>query len=144
MQYSIFHWALHPWAFFGVAGLAFAYTTIVKGRPSLVSATLRPLIGTRSDGLAGRGIDTWVIVTTMVGNAVTLGLGTLQIIAGLGFISDIESSTLVLVLVVGLLTAAFIFSAVAGVDKGIKRLADFNTLLAIALGVFILVLGPFS
>lgn len=144
MQYSIFHWALHPWAFFGVAGLAFAYTTIVKGRPSLVSATLKPLMGKRSDGLAGRGIDTWVIVTTMVGNAVTLGLGTLQIIAGLGFISDIESSTLVLVLVVGLLTAAFIFSAVAGVDKGIKRLADFNTLLAIALGLFILVLGPFS
>ncbi|NEW38950.1 BCCT family transporter [Nocardia cyriacigeorgica] len=144
VQYSIFHWALHPWAFFGVAGLAFAYTTIKKGRPSLVSATLQPLIGTRAEGLTGRGIDTWVIVTTMVGNAVTLGLGTLQIIAGLGFISDIESSTLVLIVVVGLLTTAFIFSAVAGVDKGIKRLADFNTLLAIALGLFILVLGPFS
>lgn len=144
LQYAIFHWALHPWAFFGVAGLAFAYATIKKGRPSLVSATLRPLMGKRADGPAGRGIDTWVIVTTTVGNAVTLGLGTLQIIAGLGFISSIESSTLVLILVVGALTGAFIFSAVAGVDKGIKRLADFNTVLAIALGLFILVLGPFS
>lgn len=144
MQYSIFHWALHPWAFFGVAGLAFAYTTINKGRPSLVSATLRPLIGKHADKLAGRSIDTWVIVTTMVGNAVTLGLGTLQIVAGLGFVSNLESSDLLLIIVVGSLTAAFIFSAVAGVDKGIKRLADFNTMLAIALGIFLLAFGPFS
>ena len=143
MQYSIFHWALHPWAFFGVAGLAFAYTTIRKGRPSLVSATLQPLLGKRSDGPIGRSIDTWVVMTTTVGNAVTLGLGALQIIAGLGFISNIHSSTVVLTIVVGLLTAGFIVSAVAGVDKGIKRLADFNTLIAIALGLFILVLGPF-
>ncbi len=143
MQYSIFHWALHPWAFFGVAGLAFAYTTIGRGRPSLVSATLRPLLGRRSEGPIGRGIDTWVVMTTTVGNAVTLGLGTLQIIAGLGFISSIHSSTLVLTVVVGLLTAGFIVSAVAGVDKGIKRLADLNTLIAIALALFVLVIGPF-
>ncbi len=29
-------------------------------------------------GCPGRGINTWVIVTTLVGNSVTLGLGTLQ------------------------------------------------------------------
>ncbi|NKY51488.1 BCCT family transporter [Nocardia vermiculata] len=142
VQYAIFHWALHPWAFFGVAGLAFAYTTIRKGRPSLVSATLRPLLGKRSDGPVGRSIDTWVVVTTTVGNAVTLGLGVLQIVAGLESVSGIVESTLVLTVVVGVLTAGFIVSAVAGVDKGIKRLADFNTLLAIALGLFVLVFGP--
>lgn len=144
MQYSIFHWALHPWAFFGIAGLVFAYATMNKGRPSLVSATLEPLLGRWSRGPTGRGIDVWVIVTTLVGNAVTLGLGTLQIVAGLGFISALEPSTLLLVLVVGTLTVAFVFSAVAGVDKGIKRLADFNTILAIVLMLYIFVLGPMS
>lgn len=143
MRYAIFHWALHPWAFFGVAGLAFAYTTLNKRRSSLVSSTLRPLLGRNADNGVGRSIDTWVIVTTLVGNAVTLGLGTLQIIAGLGFVAGIDSSTLLLVIVVGVLTIAFVFSAVAGVDKGIKRLADFNVLLAIALMLFLLVLGPF-
>ncbi|WP_116046987.1 BCCT family transporter [Amycolatopsis palatopharyngis] len=144
MQYSIFHWALHPWAFFGVAGLTFAYSTMNKGRSSLVTSTLRPLLGNHADGGVGRSIDTWVIVTTLVGNAVTLGLGTLQIIAGLGFVGGIKSSTLLLVLVVGSLTIAFVFSAVAGVDRGIKRLADFNVLLAIGLMLFLLLLGPFK
>lgn len=144
MQYSIFHWALHPWAFFGVAGLAFAYSTMNKGRSSLVTSTLRPILGDHADGKVGRSIDTWVIVTTLVGNAVTLGLGTLQIIAGLGFVGGIESSTFLLVIVVGLLTIAFVFSAVAGVDKGIKRLADFNVVLAVALMIFLLLLGPFK
>ncbi|MGH3469178.1 MAG: BCCT family transporter, partial [Thermocrispum sp.] len=142
MQYSIFHWALHPWAFFGVAGLAFAYTTMNKGRSSLVTSTLQPILGRHAHNGVGRGIDTWVIVTTLVGNAVTLGLGTLQIVAGLGFLADLPSSTWLLILVVGVLTIGFIFSAVAGVDKGIKRLADFNVLLAIALMLFLMLLGP--
>ncbi|HET8790809.1 MAG TPA: BCCT family transporter, partial [Modicisalibacter sp.] len=142
MQYSIFHWALHPWAFFGIAGLAFAYTNMNKGRPALVSGTLRPLLGRYSQGNSGRAIDIWVIVTTLVGNAVTLGLGTLQIVAGLGYVAGLESSDLLLIIVVGTLTLGFIYSALAGVDSGIKRLADFNTLLAIALLLFVFILGP--
>lgn len=144
MQYSIFHWGLHPWAFFGVAGLAMGYATHNKGRTTLVSDTLRPLIGNRADGGTGRGIDTWVIVTTLVGNSVTLGLGTLQIVAGVGFLtgSDLTKADWLLVVVISVLTAGFILSAVSGVARGIKRLADFNVVLAIALMVFLLVLGP--
>jgi glycine betaine transporter len=144
MQYSLFHWGLHVWAFFGVAGLALAYATLNKGRPSLVTATLRPMLGAHEQRAAGRAIDTWVIVTTLVGNAVTLGLGTLQIVAGLGFLTGIQQSTWLLTAVVSVLTVGFLFSAVAGVEKGIKRLADFNSLLAIALMLYLLVLGPIA
>lgn len=142
MQYSIFHWALHPWAFFGITGLVLAYSTHIKGRSALVTSALRPLLGDRADGGLGRGINTWVIVTTLVGNAVTLGLGTLQIIAGLGFLWGLGPTTWLLVVVVGVLTIAFLVSAVSGVSKGIKRLADFNVVLALALMAFLLVLGP--
>ena len=144
MQYSLFHWCLHPWAFFGVAGLALAYSLHNKGRPSLVTSTLKPMLGrhSREDSTASRTINTWVVVTTLVGNAVTLGLGTLQIIAGLGYIGGLSSSTWLLIAVVGLLTIGFLFSATAGVSKGIKRLADFNVLLAVALLLFLFVFGP--
>jgi glycine betaine transporter len=147
MQYSIFHWGLHPWAFFGVAGLAMAYATHNKGRTTLVTDTIRPLIGDRAaDGAWGRGINTWVIVTTLVGNSVTLGLGTLQIVAGLGFLtgSDLSEMDWLLIVVIGVLSAGFLLSAVSGVGKGIKRLADFNVVLALALMVFLLVLGPIN
>lgn len=142
MQYSIFHWALHPWAFFGVAGLAFAYSTHVKGRPNLVTSTLVPMIGRQEHTLLGRGLNTWVVVTTLVGNAVTLGLGTLQIMAGLEYIAGLRTTTWLLLLVVGSLTIAFLVSATAGIGEGIKRLADFNVLLAVVLLIFLLVLGP--
>lgn len=142
MQYSIFHWALHPWAFFGVAGLAFAYATYCKGRPNLVTSTLQPLIGRHTGTAVGRTINGWVVVTTLVGNAVTLGLGTLQIMAGLDYIAGLKTTTWLLLLVVGLLTIGFLLSATAGVGKGIKRLADFNVLLAVVLMLFLLVFGP--
>lgn len=142
MQYSIFHWALHPWAFFGITGLVLAYSTHNKARSGLVTSALRPLLGDRADRALGRGINTWVIVTTLVGNAVTLGIGTLQIVAGLGFIWGLSATTWLLIIVVGTLTIAFLVSAVAGVSKGIKRLADFNVVLAIGLMIFLIVLGP--
>ncbi|MGH3357087.1 MAG: BCCT family transporter [Nocardioidaceae bacterium] len=142
MQYSLFHWCLHPWAFFGVAGLSLAYATHNKGRSSLVTSVLKPLLGRHTDNGVGRTINTWVVVTTLVGNAVTLGLGTLQIIAGLDYIAGLQSSTWLLIVVVGLLTIGFLFSATAGVSKGIKRLADFNVLLAVALLAFLFLLGP--
>ncbi|MDQ4021890.1 MAG: BCCT family transporter [Actinomycetota bacterium] len=144
MQYSIFHWGLHPWAFFGVAGLAMAYALHNKGRTTLVTDTLRPVIGKGADGGWGRGINTWVIVTTLVGNAVTLGLGTLQIVSGLGFLTGgaLSGVKWLLVVVIAVLTVGFILSAVSGVSKGIKRLADFNVILAILLMLFLLVLGP--
>jgi choline-glycine betaine transporter len=83
-------------------------------------------------------------VTTLVGNSVTLGLGTLQIVAGLGFLtgSDLSEMDWILIVVIGVLSAGFLLSAVSGVGKGIKRLADFNVVLALALMVFLLVLGP--
>lgn len=142
MQYSLFHWCLHPWAFFGVAGLAIAYAIHNKGRPALVTSTLRPLLGDRADGTTGRVINTWVIVTTLVGNSVTLGLGTLQIMAGLNIVAGLQRSDALLAAVVVVLSVAFVLSAVVGVDRGIKRLADFNALLALALMLYLLVLGP--
>ena len=142
MQYSLFHWGFHVWAFFGVAGLAFAYTIHCKNRSTLVTSTLEPLIGRHAHGLFGRGINTWIIITTLVGNAVTLSLGALQVVSGLGYVGGISPSDGLLVLVVGTLTIGFLASATAGIDRGIKMLATFNSLLAIGLLIFLFLLGP--
>ena len=31
MEYSYFHWALHPWAIYAIVGLALAYFCFRKG-----------------------------------------------------------------------------------------------------------------
>jgi choline-glycine betaine transporter len=42
LQYTIFHWGLHPWALYGVVGLALAYATFRKGRSNLLSSIVFP------------------------------------------------------------------------------------------------------
>lgn len=39
MQYTFFHWGLHPWAMYAVIGLAIGYFAYRKGYGNLVSAT---------------------------------------------------------------------------------------------------------
>ena len=36
LEYTIFHWGLHPWALYGIVGMALAYATFRKGLPNLL------------------------------------------------------------------------------------------------------------
>ncbi|WP_221933694.1 BCCT family transporter [Aeromicrobium piscarium] len=144
MATTMFHWALHPWAIYAVVGLAIAYGTFRRKRRQLVSAAFIPLFGKRAAaGPAGRVIDILAIFATLFGSAASLGLGALQIGAGLrfnGWVDSVGKVTLVLIIVV--LTICFIISAVSGVARGIQWLANTNMVLAVILAVFIFVVGP--
>ena len=142
MQYSFFHWAIHPWAMYAVVGLALAYFSFRHGRPNLISSAFFPLIGKRSEGTAGRAIDSFAILATLFGSATSLGLGALQISSGLNELYDVPKSTPVAIIIISLLTIAFIVSAVSGVHRGVQFLSNTNMVLAIALLFFLFVVGP--
>lgn len=142
MRYSLFHWAFHVWAFFGVVGLALAYVSHRRGYPAMVTSAFVPLIGERAEQGPGRVINTFVVFATLVGNAVTLGLGALQITSGLTYIADIAESTALQAAVVGVLTIGFVLSAVSGVSRGVQFLGNANIVLALALMLFLVVVGP--
>nr|WP_280489755.1 BCCT family transporter [Nocardia carnea] len=140
---TLFHWTLHPWAIYAVAGLAIAYATFRRGRSQLISAVFRPLLGRYSDGLGGKAIDMMAIFATLFGSAASLGLGALQIGAGLEFNGYVDAiSKLGLVLVITGLTAAFILSAVSGIARGIQWLSNINMVLALVLAAFVFIAGP--
>src|SRR4051794_1528135 len=144
MATTLFHWTLHPWAMYAVVGLAIAYGTFRKGRRQLISSAFIPLLGERrATGPAGRVIDVLAIFATLFGSAASLGLGALQIGSGveiLGWAGKVGNG--VLVAIIAILTAAFVASAVSGIEKGIQWLANTNMVLALALAVFVFVLGP--
>ncbi len=144
MATTLFHWTLHPWAMYAVVGLAIAYGTFRKGRRQLISSAFIPLLGERrATGPAGRVIDVLAIFATLFGSAASLGLGALQIGSGveiLGWAGDVGNG--ILVAIIALLTAAFVASAVSGVEKGIQWLSNTNMVLALVLAVFVFVVGP--
>lgn len=143
MELTMFHWGLHAWAIYVVVGLGLAYMTFRKGRPLSVRWLLEPLIGRkRVEGPIGHAIDVTAIVGTLFGVATSLGFGVQQIVAGLGFLGWIESSSLLIVILIGAITLIAIFSVVSGVGRGLKWLSNINMSLAAALALFVLVLGP--
>src|ERR1700709_1008058 len=143
MATTLFHWTLHPWAISAVVGLAIAYGVYRKGRLQLISAAFEPLIGDRANGGWGKVIDMLAIFATLYGSAASLGLGALQIRSGLDIVAGIGTTgNAVLIVIIVVLTIAFIFSAVSGVAKGIQWLSNINMVLALVLAVFLFVVGP--
>ncbi len=144
MATAMFHWTLHPWAIYAIVGLAIAYSTFRIGRRQLLSQAFVPLLGERAaNGWPGRVVDVLSIFATVFGTACSLGLGALQIGAGLRASGLIEQpSQWVVVGIVLVLTLAFLLSAMSGVSRGIQYLSNTNMVLAAVLAIFVFVLGP--
>ncbi|MEV5551543.1 BCCT family transporter [Streptomyces sp. NPDC052309] len=142
LEYSYFHWAIHPWAMYAVAGLALAYFGFRKSGNSLISSAFRPLLGDRVDGPLGKSIDILAIFATLFGSAVSLGLGALQINSGLNELWGIANSTALAVVIIAVLTVLFVVSALSGVHRGIQWLSNGNMILAAVLLLFVFVVGP--
>lgn len=141
---TLFHWGLHPWAIYAVAGVAIAYSVFRKGRPLTISAVFEPLLGKRQTyGLGGKVIDIFAIFATLFGSATSLGLGVLQIAHGAHIVGWVgHTGNVVLVLLITGLTICFILSAVSGIAKGIQHLSNINMVLAVVLALFVFVVGP--
>jgi glycine betaine transporter len=144
MEYTYFHWAFHPWAIYAIMGMALAYFTFRRGMPNLISSAFYPLLGDRVNGPIGKTIDILAIFATLFGSATSLGLGALQINEGLAELFGIGGREAVglAIVVIAVLTAAFILSAISGVHRGIQWIANINMLLAVFLLVFVFILGP--
>lgn len=144
MATAMFHWTLHPWAMYAIVGLAIAYSTYRIGRKQLISAAFTPLIGEKhANGALGKAIDSLSVFATVFGTACSLGLGALQIRAGLTAAGIVENpGTGLIVAIVSVLTLAFLLSAMSGVGRGIRYLSNANMVFASILAVAVFILGP--
>jgi BCCT family betaine/carnitine transporter len=142
MAATIFHWALHPWAIYAILALGLALFSFNKGLPLTIRSVFYPLLGERVWGWPGHVIDILAILATLFGLATSLGLGASQAGAGLNYLFGVpQGETTQVMLVVGI-TAIALMSVLAGLDAGVKRLSEINMLLAGALVLFVIVVGP--
>jgi choline/carnitine/betaine transport len=143
MAYTFFHWGLHPWSIYAVIGLAIAYFAYRKGNGNLISGAFRPLIGDAAGRAPGKAIDVVAIFATLFGSATSLGLGALQITGGLDNVFDGSGESVALaLLVIWVLTACFVLSAVTGIERGVQFLSNANAVAAVVLVLFLFVVGP--
>ena len=142
MKLTFFHWGLHAWAIYAIVALILAYFAYRHNLPLTLRSALYPLIGDRIYGPIGHAVDIFAVIGTVLGVATSLGYGVLQINTGLNHLYGLPTTTTVqiglLICTMGLAT----ISVVSGLDKGIRRLSELNMMLAVALLLFVLVLGP--
>ena len=142
MQITFFHWGLHAWAIYIVVGLSLAYFAYRHGLPLTIRSSLYPIIGDRIYGPIGHAVDVLAVLGTMFGVATSLGLGVMQINAGLGHVFGVPTGiNTQLVLIAGITVLAAI-SVFLGLDVGIRRLSELNLGLGLLLVLFVAAVGP--
>ncbi len=142
MRLTFFHWGLHPWAIYTCIALPLAYFHFRHGLPLAPRSLLYPLLGDRIHGWIGHGVDILCTVGTLFGVATSLGLGAVQINAGLESLFGWPKTTWAQLAIIAVVTAVATVSVVTGVKGGIRALSTFNLGLATAVVVFVLIAGP--
>lgn len=144
VQQTLFHWALPQLAVFTIMGLAIAYFAYnYENVPLRVSSALTPILGADNlDGPAAKVVDILAVFATIGGVATSLGFIGSQFIAGLDYQWGIDLGNIGILLVVTTMTLLFTISMVLGVDRGIRRLSNFNMILFAVLMLATFILGP--
>lgn len=143
MSQTFLHWGVHAWAIYVVIGLSLAYAFHRRGRPRTIRWALEPVLGAkRVQGAWGNVIDVAALVGTIFGVATSLGLGVLQISAGLDSLGAVPANVLSQTIIVVVITAFVLFSVLSGVARGMKWLSNINLVLAGLLLLYLLFAGP--
>lgn len=140
---SFMHWGLHPWACYAVMGLGLAFFQFRKKESAMVSNMFKSLFGEKiTRGAVGKGIDVFTTVLTAIGVATSFGMGCLQICAGLEYLFGIPDGMITWLIVIAAICCVYIYSAMRGVDKGIRVLSNINLVLFVGLAALTLMIGP--
>ena len=139
---TFFHWGLHAWAIYAIVALILAYFAFRQGLPLTLRSALYPMLGNRIYGPIGHAVDIFAIIGTVFGVATSLGVGVSQINTGLNYLIGIPVGTGVQIILIIAACGLATLSAASGLDKGIRRLSEFNMLLAVLLMLFVLLAGP--
>jgi choline/glycine/proline betaine transport protein len=139
---TFLHWGLHAWGVYTLAGLALGYAAHNRGEPLSVRSAFVPLFGRHTAGWPGDVVDVLATVATLFGVATSLGLGVLQINAGLERLFGVPTTLAVQIGLITAITAMATTSVVLGLDKGIKWLSVVNMWLAAVLLAVVFATGP--
>lgn len=142
IRITFFHWGFHPWAIYGIVALSLAFFAYRYNLPLTLRSALYPIIGDRIYGTVGNAVDVFAVVSTVLGVATSLGFGVLQINSGLNHLFGVPINTTVQIMLIVGATCLAGLSVSLGLDTGVRRLSELNIILAVALMLFILILGP--
>ncbi|EKD33618.1 MAG: hypothetical protein ACD_75C02641G0002 [uncultured bacterium] len=143
MAISFFHWGISAWAVYAVVGIAMGIIIHKKRLPTLISSCFYSILGDRIYGPVGKFIDIFTLVATFFGMCTSIGLGTMQLTAGLHWnwsLIPIDNTTNSIVLVI--VTAGYLASATLPIEKGIRIGSNASMIATLCIMVYLTIVGP--
>ncbi|WP_409522414.1 choline BCCT transporter BetT [Nitrincola sp. MINF-07-Sa-05] len=138
---TFMHWGLSGWGLYVLMGMALAYFSYRHRLPLAIRSTLYPILGKRIYGPIGDAVDITAVLATVFGISTALGIGVMQMNYGLTYLFGIPQGLNVQILLIIMVVIMATLSVVTGVNKGIRRLSEFNLLLVVGIVLFVLLQG---
>ncbi|GAA2498459.1 choline BCCT transporter BetT [Streptomyces gobitricini] len=136
--WTLFHYGITGWGMYALMGMTLGYFAFRYRLPLAIRSALYPIIGKRIHGRIGDAVDLAAIIGTVFGISVSLGIGVVQLNYGLTFLFDVPQGTAAQIALIAVAVVLSTVSAVAGVDRGIRRLSELNVVLAVVLMLYML------
>ncbi|KLN64886.1 MULTISPECIES: BCCT family transporter [Vibrio] len=144
-SYNMFHWGISAWSLYCIASLPVAYSFHVRKNPQLkLSAVCESIMGKYYNPVVGKIIDTIFIFSCVGAMGITLGLSVPMVTEGIAELLGVQSSFGMNVSLMLAITALFTVSSYVGIEKGMAKLSDMNTKLAVVFVLLVLLVGPTS
>lgn len=144
ITYGSFHWSITAWALYGVGAITLSQRYYIRKKPDLtLTACCEEAIGEkRAAGICGKIIETIFVLGILGGLSTTLALGVPMLTNNVSSITGWPDNFTMQVGMMLLVTLIFVITSWIGLEKGMKILSDWNAYIAIALAIFILIVGP--
>ena len=139
-----FHWGLHAWAIYGTVALAIAFFAFRHDAGMVVSGPLTVLFPQeRWARIVGWLSDFFAIIAIAIGVGGSMAMGVFQVADGVAVMSGLsEPGTLIVGGVLVAMIATYTPALLIDLGSGMSRLSNTAMLIAIALVIYTVVLGP--
>lgn len=144
LSQAFMHWGFLAWAVLGsLTAIVLAHAHYVQGKPLQPRTLLHPIFGDWIlTSWVGSIVDALCVIAIVAGTVGPIGFLATQMSFGLQELFGVPNGFTTQLIILMLLAAVYITSAMTGVHKGIQVLSRFNVFLALAIGAVIFIFGP--
>lgn len=138
---TMWQWSIPQYSMYTICAVAFALTTYNMDKPLAFGPILDISIGKKVKGLE-TVVHSVTIFALCGAVACSMGVGLMQISAGIESLTGLPQSKLVWLVLATIITLVFAASSVSGIGNGLKKLSSFTTFVFIGILIFVIVMGP--
>lgn len=157
MHVTFFHWSLSPWGIYGLTTIAIGFWGFNLKKGFYLSAPLNDdksnsTFNTIKSVILKPIINFICLITILFGIAASFGLGVLHLEGGMNNLFNLDenlssflhfdSTYLIRIMIIIVITIIFMYSSLRGLDKGIKVISNVSIYISIFLLISIFILSP--